>query len=212
MSFVELTFAFTAGVLSLFSPCSFPLLPGYIVYLFGTKGSLKNAILGGLTFTLGLVSIFTILGLAGSALGGFVLEYIPFFQLAVALMVVLFGMVMISGINLPPLLHRMPSVGRGGLLGMYIFGLAYGVAISGCAAPIFLSILVYTATQEIVYGMATFAVYALGMGVIFIVVSILTIEARDTLIKKMARMTPLMHRLGGLGLLFVGIYMFLTLI
>ncbi len=209
-SIVELTFAFTAGVLSLLSPCSFPLLPGYMVYMLGTKGSTIRAIIGGVAFTLGLISTLSILGIVVSTLGGFVLEYIPLFQFVVALIIVAFGIVMILGMNLPPLLRGVPSVNRRSLIGMYSFGLAYGVAMSGCAAPIFFSILLYTATQEMVQGVATFTAYALGMGMIFIIVGIFAAEARDILIRKMVRITPLMNRLSGLGLLGAGIYMFFT--
>ncbi len=42
-----IAFAFTAGLLSLFSPCGYALIPGYISYYLGSDFSVVKAVTGG---------------------------------------------------------------------------------------------------------------------------------------------------------------------
>ncbi|MCW4036673.1 MAG: cytochrome C biogenesis protein, partial [Candidatus Bathyarchaeota archaeon] len=53
-----LAFALTAGVLTVFSPCGYALLPGYVSYYLGSRLSLMRAVYGGVACTLGLVTVF----------------------------------------------------------------------------------------------------------------------------------------------------------
>ena len=78
----DLAFAFSAGIFSIFSPCSFPLLPGYIAYMVGSKASGKKAVLVGGICTLGFLTVFTILGAVASSVGSIFIRYLPWLQLS----------------------------------------------------------------------------------------------------------------------------------
>jgi len=78
-----LTFAFTAGVFSLFSPCGFPMLLGYISYYMGAKASLGKAITSGFVCVLGLLTVFSVIGIIVSLLGSFISRYALFLELIV---------------------------------------------------------------------------------------------------------------------------------
>ena len=70
-----------AGLLSFFSPCVLPLVPFYLCYLAGismeefrSEGNFSNAIrnklfLNTIFFSLGIVTIFMMMGLAASTIG-----------------------------------------------------------------------------------------------------------------------------------------------
>ena len=62
LQFSGLVFAFTSGVISIFSPCSYALLPGYISYYLGSRFGIVKAITGGIACTLGLLTVFTAIG------------------------------------------------------------------------------------------------------------------------------------------------------
>src|SRR5919108_5116367 len=69
--------AFFVGVISFFTPCILPVLPGYLSYISGvsgeeleTGGQRKRVLAGTLLFMLGFAIIFTALGATASAIGG----------------------------------------------------------------------------------------------------------------------------------------------
>ena len=198
-------FSFTAGVFSLLSPCGFPLLPAFISHLIGSKASVRRAFATGIFSTLGLLTTLSVFGIIASTLGSLVVRYISWIQLLVAFGIILLGAVTVVGFPLPSLVIPSRFMNAKGSLGMYAFGVAYGLGVSGCSAPIFFSILMYSATIGIVNGTAMLVLYALGMGAVFIAVSVLTAGAKDFILKKMSNTTPKMHKLSGLALIVFGI-------
>jgi cytochrome c biogenesis protein CcdA len=77
----------------------------------------------------------------------------------------------------------------------------------GCSAPIFLSVLVYAISSGLINGVITFITYALGMGVPLIITSVLLAEAKEYIIRKISRATPLLQKSSGIVLIIVGIYL-----
>jgi len=80
---INLWIAFTAGILSFFSPCVLPLIPSYLTYITGALLSASCRTLTGarirltviahsLTFILGFSTVFIVLGgIVGLASAGF---------------------------------------------------------------------------------------------------------------------------------------------
>ena len=77
VDFAGLFLAFTAGILTIFAPCSYTMLPGYISYYLGQDSSLSRAITGSLICTLGLMTIYSLMGLISFALGTVLHQVIP---------------------------------------------------------------------------------------------------------------------------------------
>lgn len=204
----ELTFAFAAGVFVTVSPCSFPLLPGYFTYLLGSQSSAKRALTAGVTSTLGLMTSLSALGAIAAAVGSVLLAYLPYIEFAIAAFIIVLGILMLSNVSLPALLPVLRPSGRRGLLGLYTFGLAYGLAASACAAPIFFSVLLFSLLGGILEGITTFVAYAFGIGVILTAVSFFVSEANDFFTQRLGRITYWLHRVGGLGLIAAGVYLF----
>jgi len=201
-------FAFTAGAFALFSPCSFPMFPGYISYYIGSRAPLERAIIGGIACTLGLLAVFSLIGVIASMIGSFVYIYMPFLELIAGIVAIILGLGMIVEIELPMLPIPVRAPKQRTLIGIFFYGVAYGLAALGCSAPIFFSVLFYSVVSGgLLYGMFIFIVYAFGMGFPLIMVTIILSRARGFISRRIVKATPLLHRLSGMIIVLIGVYL-----
>ena len=202
-----LVFAFSAGVFSLFSPCSYALLPGYVSYYLGAEFGVVKALTGGLACTLGLITVFAVVGGLASSLGELVPPIIPQLDIVAGIIIIIMGLRNLLDLKMPFIYPDiMPSV-KQGFLGLYIFGIVYGLVGVGCSAPIFVSVLFYSMSKGIAQGVLSFITYALGMGVPLIVTTVLLSQARDYLIQRINMATERIQRSSGAVLIIVGLYL-----
>jgi len=204
-------FTFTAGVFVLFSPCAFPMFPGYISLLIGMDASTKKAVEGGTICALGLLALFTTIGLVVSVIGGLAYSFVPYLELLVGSFMIIMGVSMIFEIGMPVPIPSIRIHQQNRLLGIFLYGVAYGLATIGCSAPIFFSILMYTVTLgEPFQILLTFVSYASGMAIPLVAVTIIVAKSRDFLVKKFVRAASLLHRIGGVVLTLLGIYLVIS--
>src|SRR6187551_2701228 len=94
---VAVPVAMVAGLVSFFSPCVVPLLPGYLSYATGLSGvDLENArrgrmVLGSLLFVLGFSFVFVVLGTVSGALGDWLFRYTRQISVALGFFTILVG-------------------------------------------------------------------------------------------------------------------------
>ncbi|CAI50047.1 homolog to cytochrome c-type biogenesis protein CcdA [Natronomonas pharaonis DSM 2160] len=135
--------AFAAGVMTFFAPCSYPLLPGYVGFYVAqqeTDAPLAGVAARGAAAGLGVFSVVAVISAAAVFVDGSQLEYISVFEPLVGVVFLLAGVAVLSGVSSPvsvPLPKRRASV-----LGFWVFGAGYGLAAVACLAPVFLSVLV----------------------------------------------------------------------
>ncbi len=202
-----LAFAFSAGVFSLFSPCSYALLPGYVSYYLGAKFGTVKALTGGLACTLGLVTVFAAIGALASSLGELVPQIIPLLDIAAGVILIAMGLGNLLSLKMPFIsLNIVPSK-KQGVLGLYTYGIIYGLAGVGCSAPIFISVLFYSMSKGLTQGILSFIAYALGMGAPLIVTTILLSQAKDYMIQRINMATEKLQRASGAILIAVGTYL-----
>jgi cytochrome c-type biogenesis protein len=138
-----LAFAVTAGVVTFFSPCAYPLLPGYVgFYVSQTdaeESSLAHALGRGLVAGAGVLATFGLLLGVAFVIGQSVLTNTTALEALVGVVLIGFGLLV--------LLDRAPSLSvalpkrRSGTLGFGIFGAGYALAAAGCAAPFFVGVI-----------------------------------------------------------------------
>lgn len=138
-----LAFALTAGVFTFFSPCAYPLLPGYVgFYVSQTEAeesSLSSALGRGLIAGAGVLVVFGALFGVAFWVGHSILAEITIFEALVGVVLIVFGLLV--------LFDRAPSISmalpkrRSGALGFGIFGAGYALAAAGCAAPFFVGVI-----------------------------------------------------------------------
>ena len=136
-------FAVTAGVATFFSPCAYPLLPGYVGFYVSSVEADSASVLGagvrGVAAAVGVLATFALLAGATVRIGYSTLSNITVFETLVGALLVGFGLLVVSG--------RTPSVSvplpkrRTGVLGFGLFGAGYALAGAGCVAPVFLGVI-----------------------------------------------------------------------
>ncbi|ELY50214.1 cytochrome c biogenesis protein CcdA [Natronolimnohabitans innermongolicus] len=137
-----LGFALTAGLATFFSPCAYPLLPGYVgFYVSQTEGddaSLGGALLRGGLAGIGALGTLAILLGATFWLGHSTVSQLTVFESLVGGFLVGFGLLVFLG-RAPSLSVPLPAR-RSSVLGFGVFGAGYALAAAGCVAPVFLAV------------------------------------------------------------------------
>ena len=163
--------ALIGGVLSLLSPCSVMLLPAFFATAFADP---RTLVLRAGLFTLGLLATLVPLGLFAGVVGAFLLEHRSTLITGAAIVLAVLGLVQLLGVPLPAL-ARGGADASGTTTGatMFLLGAVYAVA-GVCSGPILGSVLTVAATGgSTLYGGMLLAVYALGMAVPLLALSLL---------------------------------------
>jgi cytochrome c-type biogenesis protein len=135
-------FAVTAGVATFFSPCAYPLLPGYVGFYVNSvdadEASVTGAGVRGIAAAVGVLATFALLAGATVRVGRATLSNIAVFETLVGGLLVAFGLLVVAG-RAPSLSLSLPKR-RSSVLGFGLFGAGYALAGAGCVAPVFLAV------------------------------------------------------------------------
>ena len=199
---------FVAGMLALLSPCGFPMLPGYISYYMGKQTSVTRSVSGGLACSLGLVTVFSVIGVAVALVGSVITQYIPLLELVAGSLAIIMGISLLTEVKFPSIFTITRAPNQKGIVGIFLYGIAYGLATLGCSAPIFFSTLVYAITAGgIMSGIVTFLVYSAGMGIPIILTTILVAKTKNYLLTRIIQAMPWFQKISSVLLISIGIYL-----
>ncbi len=208
--------AFGAGVVSFLSPCVFPLVPGYLSYIAGTtareaqqEGAARwRVTMHALFFVLGFALIFALLGAAASSVGAVLSGHKLLLERVAGVMLILFGLFLARLVPLPVLFQERRAHVAGSepaLLRSALVGAAFGAGWSPCIGPILGSILALAAAgTTLAQGVLLLLIYALGLGVPFILVG-LVIDRAGPLVRRINRYTGPISVLGGAIMVVTGV-------
>ncbi len=225
----DITFwiAFSAGILSFFSPCVLPLIPSYLTYITGLSfGQLKDAhpsakvrmtvLLHSLAFVLGFAIIFISLGaLAGILSSSFqthMRDWLAVIQKIGGVFIFLFGLHLSGIFHFGVLLgekrvqiHRKPS----GYIGTLLVGIAFAAGWTPCIGPILGAILALAASEAggVARGTFLLSAYSAGLGIPFIVSGLL-FHGFLGFFNKFKKHIRVMEIVTGVLLMIVGIMLF----
>lgn len=205
--------ALLAGLVSFFSPCVIPLLPGYLSYATGLGGAdLADArrgrmLAGAVLFVLGFAVVFVSIGTAAGSLGGWLYEYRRPLSIGLGALTIMLGLMFAGwfpGLNRDIRIHAVPAVG---LAAAPLLGVLFGLGWLPCVGPTLAAIL-NLAIQEGSAGRGGLlaAVYALGLGLPFVLVALAYRRAMG-LIAVVRRHQVWVMRAGGIMLVLVGVLM-----
>ena len=215
------TLALFAGIASFFSPCSFPMLPGYMAYYFGIgkKGAgFKKAIIGGTAGALGIISIYFIVGALLLYSASIVAPYIPMIGLVVGIILIILGALMFTPLQYDALLKPFKPISdalrkfggkreHGFSAKLFGYGVAYGGAATGCTAPIFLAVIVAAMASSLTTGIIALLIYSLSAGILMIIVTLMMAAVETKAIDFMKRNTERIKWVSALILIIVGAYL-----
>lgn len=207
--------ALVAGMLSFLSPCVLPIVPPYLAYMSGISvtelsedQARGRAILPALFFVLGLSTVFLFLGFTASAFGAFFLKNQELFARIAGGVVIVFGLHFLGVFRIGILDReaRLDAGDRGGsAMGAYVLGLAFAFGWTPCIGPQLGAILSLAASEaSIVRGTALLAVYAIGLGLPFLLVAIFMERSMGVMARLKRHMQTIERAMGAL-LLLVGL-------
>lgn len=208
--------AFSAGLLSFFSPCVLPLIPAWLTLVTGLSfdelaaaekkrfGFVK--LLGPtLLFVLGFTTVFSLMGAAAGLAGEFFNNYSHLVRYLAGALMIVFGLYLMGVIS-PGLLMKERRVDMQrrplGLAGSFVVGMGFAAGWTPCVGPILSGILAMAAYEQSTgVGFRLLVVYSLGLGLPFLIFSALWGGA----LSFMARVRPLVKWSGRIlgGLLVV---------
>lgn len=154
--------AFLAGVLSLLSPCTLPILPAYFAFTFQTDR--KNVVMTTVSFFLGLATTMSILGASATALSALVFSGRDTLTFWGGLIVIGFGIMSLLGKGFAgPKMQERPAAS---VAGSYLYGATFALGWTACVGPILGALLTLLAAQgiAILQGAVLSFIYAMGLG------------------------------------------------
>jgi cytochrome c biogenesis protein CcdA len=201
--------AFSAGVLSISSPCVLPLIPAIMAYSTG-KGRFRPV-----SIVLGITLAFTLMGVAASALGMAFIGYTYYMKIIAGIVIVFLGLYMLSETleqKVLELRSRIPirfnySASSGSIFGGFALGLSLGIVWIPCVGPILGAILSMVAVRgSISYGALLLFIYSLGFGVPMLIIAYSSAFSSKRL-SILVRYNSILKRIAGVILILVGLYM-----
>ncbi|MFH1087493.1 MAG: cytochrome c biogenesis CcdA family protein [Chloroflexota bacterium] len=213
MDELSLPIAFTAGLLSLLSPCVVPMVPVYLVSLTGAPAARPagrtTTFLAALSFVLGFSLVFTIFGAAIGLVGALVPAIV--LRRIAGTVLVLFGVFLLLAPRVPWLnrearFHR--PVAATGYLRSFLLGTFFSLGWAPCVGPILGGILsLASSTRTVLQGAYLLLAYSAGLGVPFLAAA-LGLGAITPLTAWASRHGGIISTVSGALLVAVGIMMY----
>lgn len=203
----NLPFAITAGIATFFSPCSYPLLPGYVGFYLNQSGadeaSLGGAGVRGVVAGIGVLATFGVLTGLTLLVGQSALADITLFEALVGGLLILFGLLVVSG-HAPSISLPLPKR-RSSVFGFGVFGAGYALASAGCVAPIFLAVVARAASLPTETATLLLAAYAGTVAALMISVTVATGVGLMTNASRLSAYSGGLKRLAGVVMILAGL-------
>lgn len=215
-----------AGFATFFSPCSFPMLPGFIAYYLSEEAQQKKKgtlrVLGsGLIAGIGVTLVFLILGIAlivaGSAVN--LTQYTPILGPIVGVILILLGALMFTNLQYHALLRPFSKLkevftrgksreASGYYPKLFGYGVGYGAAASACTAPLFLAVMAQSSISGgVMEGLLVLLVFSLMIILLMVVITFMLSAFGQESVRKLSQYTDLIKKVSAVVLIIVGAYL-----
>ncbi|MGB1365177.1 MAG: cytochrome c biogenesis protein CcdA [Candidatus Poseidoniaceae archaeon] len=218
------------SILVYFSPCAFPVLPGFISYYLSLgareddlikEGKLKTAmpsswVIGTLA-GLGMWTFFIIIGIIAFAMGEAFAQsgMVHYIAIGIAILLVILGSIMLLGITSHVLGFVQKLVDRWSTTemddtftprrNMYLYGIGYAAASIDCTAAAVLPFVIFLGTLGTTATISGLSGLMLGLLILMILVTVLVGLGRQVMINFLRRMTGMIKMVGSWMMIMAGV-------
>lgn len=218
LTFSLFALTFTEGFFAFLSPCILPMIPIYLLYLGGSdevnEADPNRLIINTIGFVLGFSLVFVALGATASALGGLLTTNRLLLQRIGGVIVILFGLNYL-GVLKVGFLNRSKTMGAKTenlkFWTSLIFGAVFSLGWTPCLGAFLGSALLMASNTTTMYqGMALLLVFSMGLGLPFLLTSILWDKLQRTF-NFIKRNLQVVQVISGALLILVGVLMLFDL-
>ncbi len=218
------------GIAVYFSPCSFPMLPGFISFYLSTettaekKKSVRTILSSGIIAGFGIVLVFLIIGLIALSLGEAVNlgDYLIYMGPTVAVILIILGALMLTNLQYHLLIRPFQKL-RAKIFGektpgeedqtgyytkLFSYGVGYGAAATACTAPLFIAILLAALVAgTFVDGLVILLMFSITILLLMTSITLLLSVFGQESVQKLAAHTDTIKKISGVILVIVGTYL-----
>lgn len=215
---IALVGALTSGLYIAISPCLFPLLPLFLMNSLQASDSRKRSLLVTSALVAGIlvsVGFYALIAFTISSIGIFLASSFRNLQLILGIVILFFGIVMISdrlrnALHLSRLsMHGKPSK-PSNLSQVFATGLAYTLLAAPCAGPAIIGLVgIFGTLTNPIFLLLVFALVSVIIAIPYFAIALVAGEARTNLAMSISNSARTIEIITGVILILLGLFMVL---
>lgn len=209
---MEYLISFLEGIITFVSPCLLPMLPLYITYIAGrpSERTKNSTLISSFGFVSGFSITFILMGALSGTIGRFLIKYQHTINIVSGCIIIVFGLSYLGVFRLKIFQgkNRLMNPDRQkGFLSSILFGMIFSIGWTPCVGAFLGSALVMAAqTGSTLKGVLMLTCYALGLGIPFILSSVLINQLKQTF-DFIKRHYKVINAIAGALLIIIGLLM-----